>query len=303
MATRIRLQRHGKKGKPFFHLVAADSRAKRDGKFIEKLGTYNPTANPAVIDINFERTLSWVQTGAEMSDTARAILSYKGVLYKSHLIKGVKKGALTMEQVEERFTLWLNEKESKITSKIDSFAKNAIASKTAKMKAEADANIAKAAQIELKNTVVEEAVVDEVVSDEVSVEGVVSDEATLAEGSTEEVSAEEVVADETPADETVTEEVVADETPAEETVTEEVVAEETPAEETVTEEVVAEETPAEELVIEEVVAEEAPVEEVVAEEDLVEEVVAEETPAEEIVTEEVVVEETPDEEKSADTAE
>ena len=146
MATRIRLQRHGKKGKPFFHLVAADSRAKRDGKFIEKLGTYNPTANPAVIDINFERTLSWVQTGAEMSDTARAILSYKGVLYKSHLIKGVKKGALTMEQVEERFTLWLNEKESKITSKIDSLAKNAIASKTAKMKAEADANIAKAAK-------------------------------------------------------------------------------------------------------------------------------------------------------------
>ena len=283
MATRIRLQRHGKKGKPFFHLVAADSRAKRDGKFIEKLGTYNPTANPAVIDINFERTLSWVQTGAEMSDTARAILSYKGVLYKSHLINGVKKGALTMEQVEERFTLWLNEKESKITSKIDSLAKNAIASKTAKMKAEADANIAKAAQIELKNTVVEEAVVDEVVSDEVSVEGVVSDEATLAEGSTEEVSAEEVVADETPADETVTEEVVADETPAEETVTEEVVAEETPAEETVTEEVVAEETPAEELVIEEVVAEE--------------------TPAEEIVTEEVVAEEAPAEEKSADTAE
>jgi small subunit ribosomal protein S16 len=298
MATRIRLQRHGKKGKPFFHLVAADSRAKRDGKFIEKLGTYNPTANPAVIDINFERTLSWVQTGAEMSDTARAILSYKGVLYKSHLINGVKKGALTMEQVEERFTLWLNEKESKITSKIDSLAKNAIASKTAKMKAEADANIAKAAQIELKNTVVEEAVVDEVVSDEVSVEGVVSDEATLAEGSTEEVSAEEVVADETPADETVTEEVVADETPAEETVTEEVVAEETPAEETVTEEVVAEETPAEELVIEEVVAEETPAEEIVTEE-----VVAEEAPAEEIVTEEVVAEEAPAEEKSADTAE
>ena len=102
MATRIRLQRHGKKGKPFFHLVAADSRAKRDGKFIEKLGTYNPTANPAVININFEATLNWVQTGAEMSDTARAILSYKGVLYKSHLINGVKKGALTMEQVEER---------------------------------------------------------------------------------------------------------------------------------------------------------------------------------------------------------
>jgi len=264
MATRIRLQRHGKKGKPFFHLVAADSRAKRDGKFIEKLGTYNPTANPAVIDINFERTLSWVQTGAEMSDTARAILSYKGVLYKSHLINGVKKGALTMEQVEERFTLWVNEKESKIINKIDGLAAKAIASKNAKMKSEADANIAKAAQIELKNTVVEEVVAEE--------------------NPAEESVAEEVVAEETPAEETVSEEVVAEETPAEETV----VAEETPSEEIVTEEVALEETPAEEIVTEEVVAEETP-----AEETVTEEVVAEETP----------LEETPAEEKSADTAE
>ena len=283
MATRIRLQRHGKKGKPFFHLVAADSRAKRDGKFIEKLGTYNPTANPAVIDINFERTLSWVQTGAEMSDTARAILSYKGVLYKSHLINGVKKGALTMEQVEERFTLWVNEKESKIINKIDGLAAKAIASKNAKMKSEADANIAKAAQIELKNTVVEE-----VAAEETPAEETVTEEHAAAETPAEETVTEEVVAEETPAEETVTEEVVEAETPAEEIVTEEVVAEETPAEETVTEEVVAEETPAEETVTEEVVSEETP-----AEETVTEEVVAEETP----------VEETPAEEKSADTAE
>ena len=293
MATRIRLQRHGKKGKPFFHLVAADSRAKRDGKFIEKLGTYNPTANPAVIDINFERTLSWVQTGAEMSDTARAILSYKGVLYKSHLINGVKKGALTMEQVEERFTLWVNEKESKIINKIDGLAAKAIASKNAKMKSEADANIAKAAQIELKNTVVEE-----VAAEETPAEETVTEELVAEETPTEETVTEEVVAEETPAEETVTEEVIAEETPTEETVTEEVVAEETPAEETVTEEVVAEETPAEETVTEEVVAEETPTEETVTEE-----VVAEETPAEETVTEEVVADETPAEEKSADTAE
>ena len=278
MATRIRLQRHGKKGKPFFHLVAADSRAKRDGKFIEKLGTYNPTANPAVIDINFERTLSWVQTGAEMSDTARAILSYKGVLYKSHLINGVKKGALTMEQVEERFTLWVNEKESKIINKIDGLAAKAIASKNAKMKSEADANIAKAAQIELKNTVVEEVAAEETPAEETVTEELVAEETVT----------EEVVAAETLAEETVTGEVFAEETPAEETVTEEVVAEETPAEETVTEEVVAEETPAEETVTEEVVEEETP-----AEETVTEEVVAEETP----------VEETPAEEKSADTAE
>ncbi|NBU90737.1 MAG: 30S ribosomal protein S16 [Flavobacteriia bacterium] len=278
MATRIRLQRHGKKGKPFFHLVAADSRAKRDGKFIEKLGTYNPTANPAVIDINFERTLSWVQTGAEMSDTARAILSYKGVLYKSHLINGVKKGALTMEQVEERFTLWVNEKESKIINKIDGLAAKAIASKNAKMKSEADANIAKAAQIELKNTVVEE-----VVAEETPAEETVTEELDAEETQTEETVTEEVVAVESPAEETVTEEVIAEETPAEETVTEEVIAEETPTEETVTEEVVAEETP----------TEETPTEETPTEETVTEEVVAEETPAEE----------TPAEEKSADTAE
>ena len=85
MATRIRLQRHGKKGKAFFHIVAADSRAKRDGKFIEKLGVYNPNTNPATIDINFDRTLHWVQVGAELTDTARAILSYKGVMYKKPL--------------------------------------------------------------------------------------------------------------------------------------------------------------------------------------------------------------------------
>jgi len=241
MATRIRLQRHGKKGKPFFHLVAADSRAKRDGKFIEKLGTYNPTANPAVIDINFERTLTWVQTGAEMSDTARAILSYKGVLYKSHLINGVKKGALTMEQVEERFTLWVNEKESKIINKIDGLAAKAIASKNAKMKSEADANIAKAAQIELKNTVVEEVVAEETPTEETVTEEVASEETSIEETVTEEVVAEE----------TVTEEVVSEETPAEETVTKEVVSEETPVEETVTEEVVTEETPAEQTPTEE----------------------------------------------------
>jgi small subunit ribosomal protein S16 len=209
MATRIRLQRHGKKGKPFFHLVAADSRAKRDGKFIEKLGTYNPTANPAVIDINFDATLAWVQTGAEMSDTARAILSYKGVLYKNHLLNGVKKGALTAEQVEERFNQWLASKEAKIEGKISGLAKNAEKQKADRMAAEVAANAAKAAAVEAKNTP--------------EVEEVVAEEAPATE---------EVVAEDAPA----TEEVVAEEAPA----TEEVVAEEAPA----TEEVVAEEAPA-----------------------------------------------------------
>jgi small subunit ribosomal protein S16 len=213
MATRIRLQRHGKKGKPFFHLVAADSRAKRDGKFIEKLGTYNPTANPAVININFEATLNWVQTGAEMSDTARAILSYKGVLYKNHLLNGVKKGALTVEQVEEKFAQWLADKESKVQNKVDGLVKNAAQEKIARQQAEVAANAAKAAVVAAKNAPVVEEVAEEVAAEETT---------------------EEVVADEAPA----TEEVVAQEAPA---VEEAPVAEEAPA---VEEAPVAEEAPA-----------------------------------------------------------
>jgi small subunit ribosomal protein S16 len=182
MATRIRLQRHGKKGKPFFHLVAADSRAKRDGKFIEKLGTYNPTANPAIIDINFERTLCWVQTGAEMSDTAKAILSYKGVLFKNHLIKGVAKGALTMEQVEEKFNAWLASKDAKIEGKKDGLVKNAEQERVARLKAEEAANAAKAAELAIKNA----PVVEEVVEEEVTEETIVT-----------ETEAEEVVAEAT----------------------------------------------------------------------------------------------------------
>jgi small subunit ribosomal protein S16 len=223
MATRLRLQRHGKKGKAFFHLVAADSRSKRDGKFIEKLGTYNPVANPAVIEINFDNTLAWLQKGAEMSETARAILAYKGVLHKNHLLKGVAKGALTLEQAEEKFAKWLVEKDSKIEGKKDSLSNTATKEKNARMKAEAEANIAKAAAIEAKNAPVEEEIVEESTSEE----------APASDDSSAELEvAEEVVAEEAP----VAEEVVAEEAP----VAEEVVAEEAP----VAEEVVVEEAPA-----------------------------------------------------------
>ncbi len=217
MATRIRLQRHGKKGKAFFHLVAADSRAKRDGRFIEKLGTYNPVANPAVIEINFDNTLAWLQKGAEMSETARAILSYKGVLHKNHLLKGVAKGALTLEQAEAKFTQWLQEKDGKIEGKKDSLSKSASKDKADRMKAEVEANIAKAAMIEAKNTVVEEeAVAEESVSDEAVSDEAVSDEVVADEVVTEEVVADEVVAEEAVAEEVVAEEVVAEEAVAEE---------------------------------------------------------------------------------------
>ena len=140
MATRIRLQRHGKKGKPFFHLVAADSRAKRDGKFIEKLGTYNPTANPAVIDINFDATLTWVQNGAEMSDTARAILSYKGAMMLHHLHGGVNKGAFSLEEADAKFAKWQADKDAKIQSKKDTLATAKAKSASERLEAEANAS-------------------------------------------------------------------------------------------------------------------------------------------------------------------
>ena len=117
MPAKIRLQRHGRKGYAYYHIVIADSRAPRDGKFIERIGSYNPNTNPATIDINFDSTLKWVQTGAEMTDTARAILSYKGVLFKNHLIKGIAKGALTAEQVESKFAAWESEKMNKDSDK------------------------------------------------------------------------------------------------------------------------------------------------------------------------------------------
>ena len=196
MATRIRLQRHGKKGKAFFHLVAADSRAKRDGKFIEKLGIYNPNTNPATIEINFDRTLSWVQVGAEMSETARAILSYKGVLHKNHLLNGVKKGALSTEQAEAKFAAWLAEKDAKVSGKSEGLAKNAAADKATRMKAEAEANIAKAAALEAKNNPVEE-VVEEAPEVEAAAEEATEEAPVAVEETTEEAPVSEALVEET----------------------------------------------------------------------------------------------------------
>jgi small subunit ribosomal protein S16 len=114
MPTKIRLQRKGKRGQPFYHIVIADGRAPRDGRFIEKIGYYNSLTSPAEIEINFDSALSWLQKGAQPTDTVRAILSYKGILYKNHLLKGVRKGAMTSEQAEEKFQLWVKDKEARI---------------------------------------------------------------------------------------------------------------------------------------------------------------------------------------------
>ena len=152
MATKIRLQRHGKKGKPFYYIVVADARAPRDGRFIERLGSYNPNTNPATIDINFDKTLDWVNNGAQPTDTCRAILSYKGVLYKKHLQGGLKKGALTEEQVEEKFGAWVDHKEGKITGKKDSLSTAKQDARKAALAAEAKKKEEKAAAIAAKNT-------------------------------------------------------------------------------------------------------------------------------------------------------
>lgn len=162
MATKIRLQRHGKKGRAFYYIVVADSRAPRDGRFIERLGSYNPNTNPATIDIDFDQALDWVNKGAQPTDTCRAILSYKGVLYKKHLQGGLKKGALTEEQVETKFQAWLDQKEGKISNKKDNLATSKADARKAAAAAEAKKKEAKAAAIAAKNTPpVEEAPAEE----------------------------------------------------------------------------------------------------------------------------------------------
>jgi small subunit ribosomal protein S16 len=203
MATKIRLQRFGKKGKPFYHVVVADARAPRDGKFIERLGSYNPNTNPATIEINFEKALDWVNKGAQPTDTCRAILSYKGVMYKKHLEGGVKKGALTAEQAEAKFAEWLQSKEGKIEGKKDSLTKSKDEIKKAALAAEAKKKEDIAAAIVAKNTPAPEVVEEEEVAEETpEVEAVVEEvaEAPVAEV-VEEAPVAEVVEEAPAADE------------------------------------------------------------------------------------------------------
>ncbi|MBC6999041.1 30S ribosomal protein S16 [Cytophaga sp. FL35] len=157
MPVKIRLQRHGKKGKPFYWVVAADSRAKRDGKFLEKLGTYNPNTNPATIDLDIDGSVKWLQNGAQPTDTARAILSYKGVMLKKHLLVGLRKGALTEEQVEEKFNAWLEEKEGKISAKVSGLDEEKAKAKAEALKAEKEVNEARAKAAAEAEVVEEEA--------------------------------------------------------------------------------------------------------------------------------------------------
>jgi len=150
MPAKIRLQRHGKKGQPFYHIVVADARSPRDGKFIEKLGTYNPLTNPAQINIKFERALYWYSVGAQPTDTARSLLSKTGVMMKYHLMRGVQKGAMTEEQAEIKFQNWMKEKDAKAANIVKSNEEKARGEKKARIEAEKQVNEARAAEIAKK---------------------------------------------------------------------------------------------------------------------------------------------------------
>jgi small subunit ribosomal protein S16 len=144
MPVKIRLSRHGKKAFAFYHIVVADSRAPRDGRYIERLGTYNPNTNPATIEFDFDRALDWLQNGAQPTDTCRSLLSKKGVMLKKHLIEGVKKGAFSAEVAEQKFEAWLKDKEAKVLAVKEKVSQSTEAEKKGRLEAEAKIKEARA---------------------------------------------------------------------------------------------------------------------------------------------------------------
>ncbi|MDR1951349.1 MAG: 30S ribosomal protein S16 [Bacteroidales bacterium] len=217
MPVRIRLQRQGKKGQPFYHIVVADGRAPRDGRFIERLGTYNPMTNPATILVDVDKAVTWMRNGAQPSDTAKTLLSHKGAMLKHHLLRGVDKGALTAEQAEAKFQAWIAEKEGKMNAAAVANKTEARNAQKKRLEAETKANEAKAKAVEAKKVAAEKTA--EPVAEEVEVPTEVATEEVVEETP----AAEEVVVEETPA----AEEVVVEETPT---------VEEAPAAEEATEE-------------------------------------------------------------------
>jgi ribosomal protein S16 len=150
MPVKIRLQRHGRKGYAYYHIVIADSKAPRDGKFIERIGSYNPNTNPATIDLKFERALYWLSTGAQPTDTTRNILSNEGVLLKKHLLEGAKKGAFDVAEADKRFEAWKSSKESNLIKTKEQLAAEKQAAAKTRLAAEVEVNKAKAAELAKK---------------------------------------------------------------------------------------------------------------------------------------------------------
>ena len=203
MSVKIRLQRHGKKQKPFYWVVAADARSKRDGKYLEKIGTYNPNTNPATIELNLDSAVKWLHNGAQPTDTAKAILSYKGALLKHHLDGGIRKGALTQEQADAKLAAWLEAKAGKVDAKKDGLSKAQADAKAKALKAEKEVNakrIAAAAQAEADAIAAATPAVEEEVAVEAAAEEVTETEEVVVEAAAEEVATEEAPAvEETPA--------------------------------------------------------------------------------------------------------
>jgi len=210
MPVKIRLQRHGKKGKPFYWIVAADARAKRDGRYLEKLGTYNPNTNPATVNIKLEDAVTWLEKGAQPTDTARTLLSYKGVMLKHHLNGGIRKGALTQEEADKKFASWLEEKEGKIQAKKDGLSQtesDAKAKRLADEKAVSDKRLSDAAAAEAEAAALEateESAVEETQTADAPEENAV--EETPAAETTEEITADEAPVAEAPVAEAPAEE-------------------------------------------------------------------------------------------------
>ena len=202
MPVRIRLQRHGKKGKPIYWIVAADSRAKRDGRYLEKLGIYNPNTLPATVELDLDRAVNWLQNGAQPSDTARNLLSEKGAMLKNHLINGVHKGALTQDDANAKFQAWLKDKESKnetILKKINSEAEKSRAAVIAAEK-EARTKRIKAAAAAVSEAQVEAPAAEEAPTEEAAPEAEAQVEVPAAEESpTEEATPEAEAQEEAPA--------------------------------------------------------------------------------------------------------
>ncbi|MDH5597880.1 MAG: 30S ribosomal protein S16 [Cyclobacteriaceae bacterium] len=206
MAVKIRLARRGRKKLALFEIVVADSKSPRDGRFIERLGTYNPNTNPATIVLNEDLAFNWVMNGAVPTETTRAILSYKGIMIRKHLQLGVNKGAITQEEADKKWAEWKAEKDKKIQAKIDNLAKSDAESAVARKAAETKVKEARTEAIKKKNVVeeeVEEAPVEAAATEEETpaVEAEVTEEPKAEEATAPAETSEEPKAEDTPSEE------------------------------------------------------------------------------------------------------
>jgi len=227
MPVKLRLSRHGRKKRPYYHIVVADARAPRDGKFIDQIGHYNPTTVPADIDIDIEKAYDWIMKGAQPTHTVRAILRFKGVLYKKHLQRGVAKGAFTQEVADQKLEEWLSAKTDKVQARKDALAKDLASARTEqdnREKASREAKVAAAVAAATPPPAAEEApaaeapAAEEAAAEEPKAEAPAAEEPKAEAPAAEEVKAEEPAKEEPKAEEPAKEEPKAEEPAAEEKV-------------------------------------------------------------------------------------